>query len=182
MAAALIPGAQWLYAAKPQLGMVLFASRPDARTVLLGSAFFLASLVLDPGWPLEWWRVAAGSPYVRSPVLKFAWFAPVLLLAGLRWRRPEGRLLLMLALVPQTPFAYDQLLLWFVPRTEREALNLTWLSWAMFGAWYALSYREQTEVVVLWTFAPYVTLFLFVPCLFMVLRRPNISPSGNRSW
>lgn len=173
MAAALIPGAEWLYAAKPQLGMALFAAKPNARSILLGSTFFLASLALSPTWPLEWWRVAAGSPYVRSPILRFAWFAPVLLLAGLRWRTAEGRLLLMLALVPQTPFAYDQLLLWFIPRTEREALNLTWFSWAMFGAWYLLTYRRHTELVVLWTFAPYVVLFLFIPCLFMVLRRPN---------
>lgn len=176
IAASLIPGAEWLFAAKPQLGAVLFAARPGRRPLLLGCALVAASLVPMPSWPIAWWHSAAHSPFVRSPLLHFAWYAPVLLLAAFRWRTPEARLLLVLSLVPQTPFAYDQLVLWLVPRTHRESMNLTWCSWAMFGAWYLLEYDSRSPVVRLATFAPYLIFFLFLPCLLMVLRRPNSWP------
>jgi hypothetical protein len=173
MAASLTKGAEWLYAAKPQLGLALFVARPRVRTIVLCCAFAVVSLLVMPGWPLEWWNAASDSRYVGSPILHFAWFAPILLLSALRWRTPEGRLLLALSLVPQTPYCYDQLLLWFVPRTHRESLNLTWLSWLMLGAWRVFAYPKQTDLIVLATFAPYNVLFLFIPCLIMVLRRPN---------
>lgn len=173
MAASLIPGAEWLYAAKPQLGLALFVTRPRARALLLTIAFLIASLVVMPGWPLEWWHSAVGSRFVRSPALGFAWYGPVLLLAGLRWRTREGRLLLALSLVPQTPFCYDQLLLWFVARTHRESLNLTWLSWLMFAAWYVFEAPRKEQMIQLASFAPYLIAFLFVPCLAMVLLRTN---------
>jgi hypothetical protein len=173
MSASLIRGMEWIYAAKPQLGLALFTARPSLRAVFLGCAFAGASLILMPTWPLDWWRVASDSRYVGSPITHFAWFAPIMLLSILRWRTPEGRLLLALSLLPQTPYCYDQLLLWFVPRNRRESLNLTWLSWSMFAAWRIFSYPDQPKVKDLTTFAPYIMLFLFVPCLLMVLRHPN---------
>lgn len=181
MGASLSRGTEWLFTAKPQLGLALFAFRPKLRTALLGGAFLVASLVVMPSWPLEWWRVASNSRYVGSPILTFAWFGPALLLASLRWRSPEGRLLLALSLLPQTPYCYDQLLLWFVPRTDRGVLNLTWLSWLMFGAWYVFEYPKQHGLIALASFAPYVTLFLFIPCLVMVLRQPKVPRPSSES-
>lgn len=180
VAAALLPGLQWLYPVKPQLGLALWLWRPSWRALALGALLVACSLLVRPAWPLHWWPVARASPYVKSPVLSFAWFAPVLLLAVLRWRTPEGRLLLAMAILPQTPFAYDQLALWLIPRTHRETLNLTWLSWAGFGAWLLIKFDWHTGNVRLTTWAPYVIAFLFLPCLVMVLRRPNVSPSSGQ--
>jgi hypothetical protein len=176
IAASLTPGTEWLFAAKPQLGVALFVARPRIRVVFLTVAFLAASLLVMPGWPLEWWREAAGSQFVRTPMWGFAWYGPVLLLAALRWRTREGRLLLALSLVPQSPFCYDQLLLWLVPRTRRESLNLTWLSWLMFGAWCLFEAPGRQQRIQLASFAPYLIVFLFLPCLIMVLRRPNETP------
>ena len=176
VAAALLPGLQWLYPVKPQLGLALWLWRPSWRALALSALLIALSLLVRPAWPLHWWPIARASSYVKSPVLSFAWFAPVLLLAALRWRTPEGRLLLAMAILPQTPFAYDQLVLWLIPRTHREALNLTWLSWAGFGAWLLIKFDRHTGIVRLTTWAPYVIAFLFLPCLVMVLRHPNISP------
>jgi len=176
VAAALLPGLQWLYPVKPQLGLALWLWRPSWRALALSALLIALSLLVRPAWPLHWWPIARTSSYVKSPVLSFAWFAPVLLLAALRWRTPEGRLLLAMAILPQTPFAYDQLVLWLIPRTHREALNLTWLSWAGFGAWLLIKFDWHTGIVRLTTWAPYVIAFLFLPCLVMVLRHPNISP------
>ena len=180
VAASLTPGMEWLYAAKPQLGAVLFARWPSRRSFLLAGALVAVSLLVMPSWPIEWWRSAADSPYVRSPLLHFAWFAPILLLAAFRWRLPEARLLLAMSVVPQTPFAYDQLVLWLIPRSQREMMDLTWSSWLMFGAWRILSFDRDSGVVRLATFAPYLIVFLFLPCLVMVLRRPTV-PSEGRS-
>src|SRR6185437_16309134 len=126
-----------------------------------------------PAWPLHWWPIARTSSYVKSPVLSFAWFAPVLLLAALRWRTPEGRLLLAMAILPQAPFAYDQLALWLIPRTHRESLLLTYCSWLQLAAWLAFTFDWRSGVVVLTSQAPYLIAGLFLPCLVMVLRRPN---------
>lgn len=172
IAAALLPGMQWLFPVKPQLGLALWLSRPSWRAILLGLVLVALSLILMPAWPLHWWRAASLNPYVRSP-LRWAWYAPVLLVAALRWRTPEGRLLLAMAILPQTPYAYDQLALWLIPRTHREAMTLTWCSWAAFGAWLVLRFDWRTGTVLLTTWAPYLVLFLYLPCLVMVLRRPN---------
>ena len=180
VAAALLPGLQWLYPVKPQLGLALWLWRPSWRALALGGLLVALSLLVRPAWPLHWWPIARASPYVKSPVLSFAWFAPVLLLAVLRWRTPEGRLLLAMAILPQTPFAYNQLALWLIPRTHRETLNLTWLSWAGFGAWLLIKFDWHTGTVRLTTWAPYVIAFMFLPCLVMVLRRPNVSPNSGQ--
>ena len=172
IAAALLPGMQWLYAVKPQLGLALWFARPSWRAVVGGLLLVVVSLVLWPAWPLDWLHAALHSPYVRSP-LRWAWFAPVLLAAAFRWRTPEGRLLLAMAILPQTPFAYDQLALWLVPRTHRESLVLTYCAWAQLAAWLAFTFDWRTGVVVLTSQAPYLIVGLYLPCLVMVLRRPN---------
>ena len=180
VAAALLPSAQWLFAVKPQLGLALFAWRPSWRAVRLVLVLLAVSLILRPSWPLDWWASARLNAYVRSP-LRWTWFAPMLLLAVIRWRTPEARLLLAMAILPQTPFAYDQLALWLIPRTHREVLNLTWFSWATFGAWLAFTFDWHSGMVFLTTWAPYVITGLYVPCLVMVLRRPNVAASPDNA-
>jgi hypothetical protein len=100
---------------------------------------------------------------------------PVLLLALLRWRRPEARLLLALAIVPQSILFYDQLLLWLVPATMRQSILLSLLSIL------ALILGERGfpagagHAGVTAAYAPMIMALLFLPCLIMVLRRPNVS-------
>jgi hypothetical protein len=96
-----------------------------------------------------------------------------LLLAALaRWRRPEARLLAALACTPLTPTFYDPILLYLVTRTFREALVLTVATFVVFFVVVfsgpirtAAQWGEIVSTASIWV--------LYLPCLIMVLRRPN---------
>ena len=95
------------------------------------------------------------------------------LLALLRWRRPEARLLVLLACVPQLPFWADQLLLALIPETRREIIwsvlagHLGLLAWLQFAPQVAL-YVPVMQ--------PYALVATYVPALIIVLRRANVGP------
>ena len=95
-----------------------------------------------------------------------------MLLGLLRWRRPEGRLLALLAVIPQTPGLYDTLLLFAIPATLNEACVLALLSHA--ARWVLLptaaypvfqEVADETAVVSI--------MLVYLPALIMLLRRPN---------
>ena len=56
----------------------------------------------------------------KSPITVLG--GPLLLLSVMRWRRPEGRLLLAMSLLPQNMLFYDQLLLWLIPKTRNQIM------------------------------------------------------------
>jgi hypothetical protein len=129
-AAMLIPALGWLAAAKPNLGVVvLLASktRRQAWIVVAGGAVLCAvALALDPNWPRAWLHVVESADHFK-PLLSRpgGW---LMLLALLRWRSPDARLLLGLACVPVGGMFYDALPAFLVTRTRREALVLAVLS------------------------------------------------------
>jgi hypothetical protein len=97
----------------------------------------------------------------------------VAMLALLRWRRPEGRLVAALACVPLTPSPYETVPLFLVPRTAGEAALLSAASFAVQFRLDAVmptiaSDRMKFEFVarlLAWVMYPLATI--------MVLRRPN---------
>ncbi|MFL5574582.1 MAG: hypothetical protein ACJ79S_01205 [Gemmatimonadaceae bacterium] len=180
MAASAFPGiARGLLVVKPNLGLAAFAARPTGGAVLGALALVVAGVALVPAWPLEWLHNARSSPYAKIPIATL--LGPLLLLAALRWRTPEGRLLLAMACIPQFPFFYDALPLWLVARTQREALNLTWCSWAAFAGWLAFSFDWTTRNVLMPTALPWVVALIYLPALVIVLRhRPAAGTSRPR--
>jgi len=132
-AAALMPGLGVFAACKPNLGLAAFAHRPSWPFVVVGLAALLVSLAVMPTWPMEWLAVvrARGASDYRIPVLQWQVGGPLLLLAALRWRHEDGRLLLAMACVPQTMLLYDQLALGLLARTRMQAI--------VFGLWSFLS-------------------------------------------
>jgi hypothetical protein len=114
VAAALLPTLLPLTLAKPNIGLPIFLSYPTWRGFALSVGFVLVSLLVLPSWPLDWLNNAS-THAVFQPVRVVPGF--LLLLAALRWRRPEARLLLLLALIPQRPI-YDQLALWLVAQRD----------------------------------------------------------------
>jgi hypothetical protein len=90
-------------------------------------------------------------------------------LAALRWRTREARLLLAMALVPQVLFFYDQLPLFLVCRTRREAL--AFIGWGM----------AVMMVYLIPAFVgfggPWAMIACYLPALVIVLRRPNEGPA-----
>jgi hypothetical protein len=119
VAAALTSGAGWLMVAKPNLAIPLFLWRPKLSTAVGAVAACALCLVIQPGWPREWAQaMARGGGGYRAPM--FTLVGAVLVLAAIRWRTAEGRLLFAIAVLPVNPWGYDALPLALVARTARQ--------------------------------------------------------------
>ena len=168
--AALQPAVGALAALKPNIGLAAFAYRPTRGMVIGGIVVVALSLLVLPQWPLEWLHAVRSLPGHPAPLLIARGAGFVVLLAGLRWRAPEARLLLVSACIPQLPFFSDQLPLMLVARTRTELVALTALSQVGFLAWFMFLSNDEAYVPKA---APYVLAFIFLPALILVLRRPN---------
>lgn len=166
LALGLIPVTRGLSMLKPNIGLALFAWRPAWRDVGVAATLFLIPLIFWPDWPRRWLISVRSSPAHHSPALLGV--GALALLSALRWRRPEARLLFAMTVIPHGLYFYDELPLWLVTRTRREALALTVSSWLGWFAWNVFS--PGPRVV---DSAPWAVASLYVPALLMVLRRPN---------
>jgi hypothetical protein len=170
-AAALLPAGGVLATTKPNLGLALTVYRPT-RIGILGSALFLAlSIWVLPTWPRDWLHSLSldqQSGTHVAPIMTPLGFA--LALALLRWRRPEARLFIAMACVPQLLFFYDQLPLLLVPSTKGESYAVIIPSSVAFLVWLLVGHgHESGPRVAEWC----VMLSIYVPCLIIILRRPN---------
>jgi hypothetical protein len=177
-AAALIPAAGFLLAVKPNLGLALFASRPS-KTALLGLVLILAlSLVILPSWPADWWSsLQRRNAHLISPVIRpFGW---LLLLAGLRWKTPEGRLLVVLSLVPQNSLPYDLVPLALIPRNPVQMgvfVAGSWLAVAALGS--SLDLADLAAITGdIWLV---ILGAVYLPLLYFVLRLPRVEGQPGR--
>lgn len=174
-AGALIPGAGFLALLKPNIGLALFAYRPSKSMIAGGIALFVMSLIVLPTWPMEWMESVRGRTdgNYGVPVLSL-WGGPLLLLAAFRWRRPEARLLLVMACVPQSLLFYDQLPLGLIARNRTEAMLLAVLSFAgWFTATIILPESADTALATARYYGPAIVATIYLPCLAMVLLRKN---------
>lgn len=172
-----------LAACKPNLGIAILAYRPTVRRLLIVGTVAIASVAFDRGWISNWLEAASSLHYV-PPI--FIWRAggPLLLLAALRWKLPEGRLLLALSAVPQNLMSYDQFLLFLVCRKGRDAALLMALSWLAHLTVVRASLPGMSVPVLQHQFPIPTVLFLYLPALVMVLLRPapksfEIDPVGE---
>lgn len=125
LAVALLPLSwRFLLICKPNLGLVLFAYNPSRRVAVGAVLFGLASLLIMPEWPFWWLASTSLSVGTHTPAV-LTLPGIFLLAAVLFWRKPEGRLLLAMALVPQHAYWYDALPLWLIPQTWRQSLLLS---------------------------------------------------------
>jgi hypothetical protein len=170
MIALVIPSLGWIAVLKPNIGLGIFAYRPSLRTAIIVAAILVASLFARPSWPIEWIRAVRDSP------LHFAvWKAPggfVVLSAVIKWRRPEGRLLTVLSLVPTSPIVYEALPLFVIPRSRHEMMLLALTSQIAFVLTMAKSYVDEHDAYLA-VARPAMLLLIYLPALVMVLRRPN---------
>ena len=167
VAAALLPNLQWLAVAKPNLGLAAFVYRPSWRAALGSAAFLLLCVAIVPTWPADWLEALRHTPQHAAPVLRTG--GVILLLALLRWRTPEGRLLAAMACLPQVMYFYDQYPLWLIPRGWRSSLALSALSWVGLVAWWA-SHPPGNGLPAA---EPYVLWLVYAPSLLIVLAMPN---------
>ena len=160
--------------AKPNFAVPLVAgaTRPRTVTWIVAGAIvlLLISQALQPGWHEAWLANVRAAPHFKPLILRPLGF--LLLLAALRWRRPEARWLLALALIPQAPSFYDQLLLAVVCLTSREALVFASSTVVLF--FYVGFNTPQPDYASWGRLVGDGTLWIcYFPALVMVLRRPN---------
>jgi hypothetical protein len=157
-----------LFTAKPTIGLACLAARPSWRAITGCVAIALLSLALWPLWPLAWLHnltfVVSHPAPIRTPL------GVLLLAALLRWRRPEARLLLAMAVVPQLLLFADQLPLMLVARTKRDAAILLLSGWLCAAMWFV---RDAANYGGVRAAEPYVLLGCYLPSLLIVLRRRN---------
>lgn len=169
-AAFLVPPLGFLFAAKPNIGLALFCARPSWWAVVGVAGLTVASILIQPTWVTEWLAATRVAVHVRPPIAQ--WGGPLLVLAALRWRRRDARLLLALACVPQNLLVYESFALALIPATVGEAVTFSvlthivlWTLLAMAPYHGALRYfRVSARMMVA---------LAYLPCLVMVLRRPN---------
>jgi hypothetical protein len=109
----------------------------------------------------------------------------ILLLALIRWRQAEGRLLAGLACVPQTIGLYESLPLFLIPRTRWQGYALAALSYAAaFGqAMLVPRLPGTTWEAVNAARWPFIFLLLYLPALIILLlprRDQSGAPAGVR--
>lgn len=173
-AALLLPWLSWAGAAKPNWGLAILAGAETPRVwgpFLTGTAVLLgASLAVQPGWIGDWLGAVRSASHFSAPLRQP--FGFLMLLALLRWRRREARLLVAICLLPQTPGFYDALVLFAIPRTFRESLGLCVAGFVVF---FAMVARQPWATGADWMadISRFTLWFQYLPCVAMVLRRPN---------
>ncbi len=163
-----LPAAGILAVMKPNLGLAILAYRPTVRAIIGCIAIGLLSFAILPSWLADWHANLASVIAHPAPIATTG--GPILLLALLRWRRPEARLLLVMACVPQLLFWADQLPLFLIPRSKPEMMAMVFVSTLAFLAWFLVYGTNRAYVLAA---EPFVFWGVYVPCLVMILRRPN---------
>jgi len=168
--AALVPAAGWLLACKPNIGLALFAAFPSWRGLLGMASLGLLSVLLWPHWIFEWVRLLPTAAHVIAPVRLIA--GPLILLALLKWRRAEARLLVALGCIPHTTAPYEALPLFLVVQHWEEGIAIWALSFVAFAAQKSFTYPSYEADVQ--AFGQWTVWCMYLPCTLMVLRRPNV--------
>lgn len=169
-----LPALAYLVPVKPNIGLAVVAHEPTLavvrRVVVSTMGLAIIGLILLPSWPGDWLAVVRSAPHFTIPISHLG--GPLLLLALLRWRRPEARLLVALSVVPQNMVIYATLPLFLIPRTFREVLVMTALNNAAFVFILMVLGMPRSPAENYYNGDALVAL-CYLPCLIMVLRRPN---------
>jgi hypothetical protein len=165
-AAALMPTLQFLAAAKPTVGLAAWIYKPSIRGIVGGLILVAIAFLVLPGWLGDWREVVGSTSKYRGPATTL--LGCFLLLGLLRWRRREGRLFVVMSLIPQLPVFYDSLILWLIPSTLWRSLALSAASWVGYLAWYpSRASPLQNEIAFPWLvftiYAPALVLLLLLP-------------------
>ncbi|HEX5963298.1 MAG TPA: hypothetical protein VFY42_06210 [Gemmatimonadales bacterium] len=177
VAATLVPALGFLLAVKPNTSASLWIAWPSLRALVGVGVFLLLSLVVLPSWPVDWWMaLPLDNTQLMPPFLRP--FGFVLLLAAIRWRSPEGRLLLATAFIPQSTLPYELVPLALIPANRLE------MGIYVAGSWIAMAAAgglQLSQSMAEWTATGWVVTLcaVYLPMLYLVLRRQR-SRSGRK--
>jgi hypothetical protein len=164
-ALALTPSLAGLSLLKPNLGAAFLARWPRPGPVVACVVLCVGASIAFPDWPTHWLATVRSSTVHAAPFKTS--LGAIGLLALLRWRRPEARLLFVMTIIPHGLSFYDEIPLWLVANSRREAMVLTLSSWIACLGWLTLGDAHFMHS------GAWSTAFLYVPAAVMVLRRPN---------
>jgi hypothetical protein len=165
-----LPAAGLFIAVKPNLGLAALVGKPSRSMVVGAVVLVVLSLLVMPSWPARWLAVLPLAPSHLVPIT--TWMGAPLVLCLLRWRRPESRLLLAMAMLPQTATFADQLLLFYVAQSRGEWIALAAMSVVGGVAWTFRLLADGGHPAIVG--APYVLAAIYLPALIVVLRHPNV--------
>lgn len=172
-----IPWLGVLLSAKPTVGLAIWLARPT-RIALVGTlALVLVSFALQPHWLASWLSAlqhtslatVGGTPYL-APIGTLGGLTTAALLS--RWRRPEARLVLALACMPQTPLLYETVPLFLVPASIMEG-GVLWLGSWLVALWVSEAGPYGNDLARFTVSARAIGWCLYLPCVIIILRRPN---------
>ena len=132
--ATLLPALSFLLACKPNIGAAGFFYLPSVKKLLLILIALAVSFIIFPSWFGFWINNLRQSGSHIPPFLVLP-LGPALLSSAFFWRKPAGRLLFVMAIVPVVPWFYDPLLLWLVPGTLMTSFAISGISWFAYLVW-----------------------------------------------
>ena len=165
----LVPPLAWLAVLKPNVGLATTVANPTRIGIIGGGLLLAAAVAIQPTWPREWIRNLQAMPAHPIPLLVPGGL--LLLMCLLRWRRPEARLVLAMACVPQLMYYADQLPLWLVPQTRRESMLLSAASLVTWAAQLIVAVTHDRQPA--FASSSFVLCGVYMPATLMILRRPN---------
>jgi hypothetical protein len=169
VAAALVPALGFLLAVRPNSAAALWIAWPSLRSLLAASLVLALSLLVLPSWPWDWWlALPSDHAPLMPPILRP--FGFILLLSALRWRLPEGRLILAITFIPQTTLPYELVPLVLIPANRLEMgiyVVGTWIA-AAAAQGFHLSESMARGTAAGW---PVMLGAVYLPMLYLVLRR-----------
>lgn len=175
-AACCLPAVAWMLAAKPNIGLAIFASASSTRVLKVamagGLVLIVVSFALVPTWLSEWLSAIGSAGHTSAPVTARGGF--LVLLALMRWRRPEARLLVALACVPHSMYWYDILPLMLIPANFREMVMLVLVSTTGLALEQVLIARETDVMSLYRDFNALIIAVAYLPATMLVLSRPNV--------
>ncbi len=133
---------------KPHIALPVAINRITLTGVGLAGLVLLTSFAIMPDWPWRW--LATTGEFESQYVLLRLPFSPLLLLAALRWRNAEARLLLGMAVLPFRG-VYDLVALYLIPQSARQMailVSLSWLPILLHGT------IPETQLITLCSFLP----------------------------
>jgi hypothetical protein len=166
------PALGWFLSVKPNIGAAVGLASASKRTIgfAIGGGVILVLLgfFLMPHWVSFWIENVRSTRHLVVPLMLPGGF--LVLLAALRWRSPDARLLVALALFPQTGSWYESLPVLLVAETRRECQLLTMISSIGFIV-SAHLVEVHTALQVNRNVATYMVWFVYIPATFIVLRK-----------
>ena len=168
-AGAAVPWLSALWITKPSIGLALMIGYPTRECIWGAVALLALSFLFLPTWVSDWTRYL-GEPQYVPPLLRPGGF--LLLLALLKWRRPEGRMLAALTVIPHVTTLYETVPLFLIPPNRRQGYVLLLLTFvaAALEAWLVPAGTLVQQVTGRW---PVLFVLVYLPALIMLLRLPN---------